>query len=113
MRVNKRRVRRTRRVKVRGDTVELGIPVPERDDVDMAGAERQAVSLVFRDDRPGGKGECLHRLAKTFDLAIHVLVGQFDAGLDGRSDRVAVANDEIALTVVVKVADVPRLAAKR
>ena len=106
-------MRRTRWVKVRGDTVELGIPVPERDDVDMAGAESQAVSLVFRDDRPGVKGECLHRLAKTFDLAIPVFVGQFDASLDGCCDRVAVTDDEIALTVVVKVADVPRLAAKR
>ena len=61
----------------------------------MASAESQAVALIFRDDRPGGEGECLHRLAEAFDLAVFVLVGQFDAGLDGCGDRVAVTGDEL------------------
>ena len=63
----------------------------------MTFAEGQAVALVFRDDRSGGEGECLHCLAETFDLAVLVLVGQLDAGLDGRSDRVAMEKEEAEL----------------
>ena len=77
-----------------------GSPVPERNDVDMALAEDKTIALVLGDDRPGREGERIHRPEKSVDFAVPVLVGELDASLYCRGDRVAVADDEVAFPVV-------------
>ena len=70
--------------------------------------------LVQRHDRAVCEGEGRHGCEKAFHFAVHVVVGEPRAGLDGFRDGMPPPDDEVAFSVaVVEIADILCFAAER